>query len=89
MTLLRNHPLSHVYLQILEDVNEECQNFGQLTKVVVPRNGETGVGKIFCQYAEASQAQAAALKLAGRQFASRVVKAEFHPEDRFEAADYA
>ena len=75
--------------QIVEDVNEECQRYGTLVKVVVPRAGQPGVGKVFCEYAAVEQAQAAAVALAGRQFASKIVRAEYHPEARFLAQDYA
>jgi splicing factor U2AF 65 kDa subunit len=70
-------------------VRDECKQYGVLRDVVIPRPGAIGVGKVFLEYAEVTHAQAAALALAGRQFASRIVKAEYHDEGRFAARDLA
>ncbi|KAG5192541.1 hypothetical protein JKP88DRAFT_173288, partial [Tribonema minus] len=77
------------YTDILEDVRDECKQYGELKTVIIPRPGETGVGKVFLEYAEVQQAQAAAMALAGRQFASKIVKAQYHDESRFAARDLA
>jgi splicing factor U2AF 65 kDa subunit len=73
----------------MEDVQEECSNYGTIDSVVIPRAGQAGVGKVLVKYNTVEQAQAAGLALAGRQFAARVVKAEYHDVARFDARDYA
>jgi len=75
------------YKEILEDVEQECRQFGDLLSIVIPRLGEPGVGKVFLHYANVEQANRAANALSGRQFASKIVRAEYHDESRFMAND--
>mmetsp|Transcript_16928 Transcript_16928/g.22374 ORF Transcript_16928/g.22374 Transcript_16928/m.22374 type:complete len:572 (-) Transcript_16928:367-2082(-) len=75
------------YEDILEDIRDECGKYGQVQQVVIPRPGSTyapsSVGKCYIQYTSETMSQAAAVALAGRQFANRVVKIEYFPEDKF------
>jgi splicing factor U2AF 65 kDa subunit len=73
------------YDDILQDVKEECDRFGKVLDLQIPRplgrSGEgPGVGKVFVRF-ENEQGCAAALKgLAGRKFAERTVVASYYPE---------
>ncbi|KAL3681412.1 hypothetical protein R1sor_024368 [Riccia sorocarpa] len=81
------------YEEILEDMNLECQKFGNLVSVVIPRpkpDGEEvpGVGKVFVEYADTQGAMKAKQALHGRKFSGNSVVAVFYPEDKFAAGDY-
>lgn len=76
------------YVEVKEDIEEECKQYGQIISVIIPREGP-GEGQVFIEYASPLQAQAAGTSLAGRQFAARIVKAKYHPESKFLARDYS
>ena len=73
------------YDDILQDVKEECDRYGKVLDLQIPRplgrSGEgPGVGKVFVRF-ESEEGCAAALKgLAGRKFAERTVVASYYPE---------
>ncbi|KAH6570451.1 hypothetical protein BASA60_003502 [Batrachochytrium salamandrivorans] len=79
------------YQDILLDVKEECERFGSVLDVCIPRpiNGQSvpGVGKIFVKFTDIKQSAAAQHALAGRKFADRVVIASFYDEDKFDKQD--
>ena len=70
--------------EICEDVKEECEKFGRVLEVKVPRPTGTrqnpGVGKIFVKFEQKEAAGAALKALAGRKFADRTVVATFFGE---------
>lgn len=45
-------------------------------------------GKVFVEYDSKESAQKAALSLAGRQFAQRIVKVEYANEDKFARREF-
>ena len=70
--------------EICEDVREECEKYGRVLELKIPRPSGTrqnpGVGKIFVRF-ESVEAAASALKaLAGRKFADRTVVATYFGE---------
>jgi splicing factor U2AF 65 kDa subunit len=73
------------YDEILQDVKEECDKYGKVLDLQIPRplgrSGEgPGVGKVFVRF-ENEEGCAAALKgIAGRKFSERTVVASFYPE---------
>ena len=73
------------YDDILQDVKEECDRFGKVLDLQIPRplgrSGEgPGVGKVFVRF-ETAEGCAAALKgLAGRKFSERTVVASYYPD---------
>lgn len=76
-------------LEICEDIREECQKYGQILDMKIPRpvggsRQSNGVGKIFLKYADAASAKTALQSLAGRQFAQRTVVATYFDEASFE-----
>ncbi|KAJ3129312.1 hypothetical protein HK098_001724 [Nowakowskiella sp. JEL0407] len=80
-----------LWQETMEDTREECQRFGTVLNVTVPRpiNGERSqwVGKVFVQFETVEEATAAIKALGGRSFASRTVVAAYFPEDRFTSGE--
>lgn len=73
------------YEDILEDVREECQKYGNVLEVKVPRPAlgsrqSAGVGKIFIKYDTPASAKRALQSLAGRKFADRTVISTYFSE---------
>ena len=75
--------------EICEDVRDECQKYGQILELKVPRpvggsRQSTGVGKIYVKFDSPESATKAFKALAGRKFADRTVVATYFPEENFE-----
>ncbi|KAL7142718.1 hypothetical protein ABFS83_08G142600 [Erythranthe nasuta] len=82
------------YQEILEDMREECQKFGELIDIVIPRPipdvaHTGGIGKVFLEYSDASGCTKAKSSLSGRKFGGNTVMALYYPEDKYYAGDYA
>ncbi|GMI07264.1 hypothetical protein TrLO_g6090 [Triparma laevis f. longispina] len=77
------------YADLLLDIKEECNTFGDLTECIIPRIGEPGVGLVFLQYKLAEHAQKAKGELEGRVFSGKTVGCKFYSEDKFAAKDLA
>nr|QZA51943.1 splicing factor u2af1 [Paramecium bursaria] len=83
-----------VYEEIMEDVRSECQRYGQVDRIEVPRpDKETGyccpaVGKIFVKFYYQIPAKKAKFHLAGRTYNKRTVITSFYPEEQFDYKDY-
>ncbi|KAI9834714.1 MAG: hypothetical protein M1826_000117 [Phylliscum demangeonii] len=79
------------YEEICADIKEECERFGQVLEMKVPRptggsRQATGVGKIYVKFDEPESAAKALRALAGRKFADRTVVTTYFPEDNFEVS---
>ncbi|MCJ1407944.1 hypothetical protein MMC19_002015 [Ptychographa xylographoides] len=77
------------YEEIVEDVKEECEKYGPVLEIKVPRPSggsrqSAGVGKIFIKYDNADSARKALQALAGRKFADRTVVTTYFSEENFE-----
>jgi splicing factor U2AF subunit len=72
------------FLEIVEDINEECEKFGRILGLKIPRPSgprtNPGVGKIYIKYETNTAAQAALKALAGRKFADRTVVVTYFGE---------
>ena len=73
------------YDDILQDVKDECDKFGKVLDMQVPRplgrSGEgPGVGKVFVRFETEEECAAALQGLAGRKFQERTVVASYYPE---------
>ena len=71
--------------EIVEDVQEECEKFGQVLAIKIPRPSmgsrqSSGVGKIFVKFDTPESAQRALATLAGRKFADRTVVTTYFSE---------
>lgn len=75
-------------IEICEDVREECEKYGQVLELKIPRPGGgrqgAGVGKIFVKYDTPESARKALSALAGRKFADRTVVVTFFGEEYFD-----
>ncbi|KAJ5238739.1 hypothetical protein N7468_003358 [Penicillium chermesinum] len=74
------------YEEIYEDVLDECNKFGKVLRIKIPRPGRqtAGVGKIFVKF-ETNEAAATALQaLAGRKFSDRTVVVSYFGEENFD-----
>ncbi len=72
-------------LEICEDVKEECEKYGEVLEMKIPRPSggsrqSNGVGKIFVKYDTADSARKAIQALAGRKFADRTVVTTYFSE---------
>ena len=71
--------------EIVEDVKEECEKYGPVLEIKVPRPSggsrqSNGVGKIFIKYDTPESARKALQALAGRKFADRTVVTTYFSE---------
>lgn len=74
-------------LEICTDVQEECEKYGQVLEMKVPRptggsRQAAGVGKIFVKFDTPESAGKALRGLAGRKFADRTVVTTYFSEVR-------
>lgn len=73
------------YDEIVQDVREECEKYGRILEIKVPRPAmgsrqSAGVGKIFIKYDTPASAKRALQDLAGRKFADRTVISTYFSE---------
>ena len=73
------------WLEICEDVKEECDKYGAVLEMKVPRPSggsrqSNGVGKIYVKYDTPESAKKALQALAGRKFADRTVVTTYFSE---------
>lgn len=84
---------SHINLtlEICEDVREECEKYGKVLEMKIPRPSggsrqSAGVGKIFVKFDTPESAGKALRALAGRKFADRTVVTTYFSEENFEVS---
>jgi len=80
--------LDEEYEDIKDDIQCECENFGELLEVVIPKIGEKGCGRVFVRYASAAHAKKCKSKVDGRKFGDRTVKCIYFDETRFAEKQY-
>lgn len=71
--------------EICEDVKEECQKYGDVLEIKIPRPSggsrqSAGVGKIYVKFDTPASAGKALRSLAGRKFADRTVVTTYFSE---------
>ncbi|KAJ1918786.1 hypothetical protein H4219_002405 [Mycoemilia scoparia] len=80
------------YMDIVEDVKEECSKFGQVIDIRIPRPDSEkevpGVGKIFVVYPNTQQSGLAHNALAGRKFADRTVLVSYITQENYDNENY-
>lgn len=73
------------YEDILEDIREECQKYGNVRSLEIPRPvfgvDVRGVGKVFVEFSDKNECQKAQAALTGRKFANRVVVTSYFDPD--------
>lgn len=85
--LLRESILLTIQKEICEDVREECEKYGKVLDMKVPRptggsRQSNGVGKIYVKFDTPESAGKALRTLAGRKFADRTVVTTYFSEVR-------
>lgn len=83
-----------LFNELVEDVSDECNSYGQVKSIVIPRGGNSakeleGKGQIFVHFADTDSAQRSLKAVAGRRFNGRIVLAAFYPEDLYSQKVYA
>ena len=80
------------YTAICEDVQLECEKFGKVFKVVIPRPGKgehvPGLGKIFVEFEQVEFAMEARKALTKRLFDGNTVEGSYMNEETFKKGDY-
>jgi len=79
------------YLDIIEDIKEECDQWGKLLQIVVPRRGQDACGfnRVFLRFEKQSGADRCKLKANGREFAdSEAVKVHYFSEVHFKSGEW-
>ena len=75
------------YMELQEDVSEECNVYGSVCSVVIPRGGGESdgeeVGMVYVHFTHSEGAAKAKQAIAGRMFNGNIVKATFYPEVLF------
>ncbi|XP_031174068.1 serine/threonine-protein kinase Kist isoform X1 [Sander lucioperca] len=66
------------YEEILEDMKEECQKYGSVVSLLIPKENP-GKGQVFVEYANSSDSKEAQRLLTGRTFDGKFVVATFYP----------
>eukprot|EP01051_Picozoa_sp_SAG22_P000856 SAG22_NODE_27_length_29018_cov_465.809646_39_plen_188_part_00 len=74
---------SNEYADIMEDMTEECQKFGTLASIKMPKEG-AGKGLVFIKFADVESATKAKTNLHNRQFESRRVDASFYQPEAYD-----
>ena len=84
------------YEDIMLDNKEECEKFGKVIKVTIPRPAADGAGgfppgcgKVFVMFDTIDSAAKAQDALHGRLFDSRSVEATYMDQDKFLTGDFS
>jgi len=80
------------YEDILEDIREECNRYGVVKSVEIPRPIEgvdvPGLGKVFIEFNSVIDCQKAQQNLTGRKFANRVVVTSYFDPDKYHRREF-
>lgn len=80
------------YEDILEDIREECNKYGVVKSVEIPRPIEgvdvPGCGKVFVEFNSVIDCQKAQQHLTGRKFANRVVVTSYFDPDKYHRREF-
>nr|CAD7201076.1 unnamed protein product [Timema douglasi] len=80
------------YEDILEDIKEECNKYGVVRSVEIPRPIEgvdvPGCGKVFVEFNSIIDCQKAQQSLTGRKFNNRVVVTSYFDPDKYHRREF-
>lgn len=80
------------YEDILEDIKEECNKYGVVRSVEIPRPIEgvdvPGCGKVFVEFNSVIDCQKAQQSLTGRKFNNRVVVTSYFDPDKYHRREF-
>ena len=68
------------YQELLEYIKYECEKYGKIDSMALPKPGEKGTGNAYIEYSTVEEAMAARKILATKRFNGRFVNGSFHPE---------
>jgi len=93
MVQLAELQIDEEYQEIYEDVKEECEKYGKVLSLKIPRPkpGQTnapGVGKIYVEYSSVEEAKEARKILQGRTFDEHTVEVAYHNEEKYAKDDF-
>ncbi|CEG50284.1 splicing factor u2af large [Plasmopara halstedii] len=74
------------YADIVDDIKGECERFGAVPSLLLPRPRDgvlSAVGKVYVEFSDVQSAQNAAAELHGRGFSNRTVAVEFMDEGKY------
>lgn len=80
------------YADILDDIKGECERFGAVPSLLLPRPRDgipSAVGKVFVEFGDVQSAQGAATELHGRGFSNRTVAVEYMDEGKYARRELA
>ncbi|XP_075158400.1 splicing factor U2AF 50 kDa subunit-like [Haematobia irritans] len=80
------------YEDILEDIKEECNKYGIVRSVEIPRPIDgvdvPGLGKVFVEFNSVMDCQKAQQALTGRKFSDRVVVTSYFDPDKYHRREF-
>ena len=80
------------YKEILEEIREECNKFGKVKSIEIPRPVPgvevLGCGKVFIEFATSNDCEEAEIKLTGRKFSNRVVVAGYYNPEKYQRREF-
>lgn len=69
------------YYDIKEDVKSECETYGQVLNVIIPRMkdgfSQSSEGLIFVEFRDSLEAKKCAIALSGRKFGPKIVIVDY------------
>lgn len=78
------------YIDIMEDIRDECEKYGRVQTIVIPRPGEgqdpreiKGIGRIIVEMRNLDDAKYVRKNIAGRLYMDRTVEVTFLSEEKF------
>ncbi|GAB5369367.1 hypothetical protein AAMO2058_001398700 [Amorphochlora amoebiformis] len=77
------------FLELYNDVLKGVKNFGNVTKLIMPRpnHGLPGVGRVYVQFENLQEAKRCAHAMKGASFQDNIIQTVYWPEERFEKLD--
>jgi splicing factor U2AF subunit len=82
------------YREIVEDIRNECMQYGTVLNVEIPRPDKLSsiagpaVGKIFIKFSTLQAAKKARFKICGKKYNRRTVVSSFYPENYFDVREF-
>lgn len=82
------------YREIVEDLRNECMQYGTVLNVEIPRPDKNtsiagpAVGRIFIKFSTLQSAKKARFKISGKKYNRRTCVASFYPENYFDVREF-
>ncbi|XP_006817136.1 serine/threonine-protein kinase Kist-like [Saccoglossus kowalevskii] len=79
--------LDDEYQDIVDDIKEECEKYGHVNKLVIPRYGQ-GIDKVYIEFDDSTSCEEAQHCMMGKYFNGRTVITTYFPIKLFKDGDY-